>query len=420
MFSAFLVIKQVISAKYIEISSQYIGTAANHLFVQNLLQQDGEAGSISSLSSAQSLLSQLWDNFVYRLPGLALGIVIMAAFILLAPHIAKVLVKPLTRTTTSPLLRSVIQRSVSLVLILLGIYLFLFLAGLTGFAIAVVSGTGVVGLILGFAFRDIAENFISSLLLTIQRPFRIGDIVQINDFTGIIQKVTARATTLVDFDGNHIQIPNATIYKGVIKNLTANPLMRGQFVIGVGYDADIQHAQQMAQEITSAQDNVLIDPEPQILIDELGPSTYNIKVYFWVDVEKTSVLKMASVLMRKITQAFLEANISMPDDARERIFPEGMHIYHTSEKGASSANPSENVANELSESTTEQKNVKSFDSEKNSEGATENRNERSSAKGAGTTRPQESKVNDDVSSEAHEIREQARKSRDPEAGENIL
>ena len=118
MFSAFLVIKQVISAKYIEISSQYIGTAANHLFVQNLLQQDGEAGSISSLSSAQSLLSQLWDNFVYRLPGLALGIVIMAAFILLAPHIAKVLVKPLTRTTTSPLLRSVIQRSVSLVLIL--------------------------------------------------------------------------------------------------------------------------------------------------------------------------------------------------------------------------------------------------------------------------------------------------------------
>ena len=388
-------------------------------FIQTLLQQSDEGGAISSLSSAQSLLSQLWENFVYRLPGLALGLVIMAAFILLAPHIAKVLVKPLTRTTTSPLLRSVIQRSVSLVLILLGIYLFLFLAGLTGFAIAVVSGTGVVGLILGFAFRDIAENFISSLLLTIQRPFRIGDIVQINDFTGIIQKVTARATTLVDFDGNHIQIPNATIYKGVIKNLTANPLMRGQFVIGVGYDADIQHAQQMAQEITSAQDNVLIDPEPQILIDELGPSTYNIKVYFWVDVEKTSVLKMASVLMRKITQAFLEANISMPDDARERIFPEGMHIYHASEKGASSANPSENVANELSESTTEQKNVKSLDSEENS-GATENRNERSSAKEAGNTRPQESKINDDVSSEAHEIREQARNSRDPEAGENIL
>jgi len=416
MFSAQQILQPSILNKRAGLS--FPQTDSEH-FIQTLLQQSDEGGAISSLSSAQSLLSQLWENFVYRLPGLALGLVIMAAFILLAPHIAKVLVKPLTRTTTSPLLRSVIQRSVSLVLILLGIYLFLFLAGLTGFAIAVVSGTGVVGLILGFAFRDIAENFISSLLLTIQRPFRIGDIVQINDFTGIIQKVTARATTLVDFDGNHIQIPNATIYKGVIKNLTANPLMRGQFVIGVGYDADIQQAQQIAQEITSVQDNVLTDPEPQILIDELGPSTYNIKVYFWVDVEKTSVLKMASVLMRKITQAFLEANISMPDDARERIFPEGMHIYQASEKDASNARPSENEANELIEITTGQKNVKSLDSEKNS-GATENRNERSSAKGAGNSRPQESKINDDVSSEAHEIREQARNSRDPEAGENIL
>ena len=273
--------------------------------------QDSEGGGVTSFTNAQSLLSSLWESFVYRLPGLALGAVIMVAFILLAPHVAKVLVKPFTRTTASPLLRSVIQRSVSLILILLGIYLFLFLAGLTGFAIAVVSGTGVVGLILGFAFRDIAENFISSLLLTIQRPFRIGDIVQINEFVGIIQKVTARATTLVDFDGNHIQIPNATIYKGVIKNLTANPLMRGHFVIGVGYDSDIQHAQKIARDVTNAQDNVLHDPEPQILIDELGASTYNVKVYFWVNVEKTSVLKMSSVLMRNITQAFLDADISM-------------------------------------------------------------------------------------------------------------
>ena len=118
--------------------------------------QSAEGGGVTSLSNAQSLLTELWNNFVYRLPGLALGVVVMLVFILLAPYVAKVLVKPLTRTTTSPLLRSVIQRSVSLVLILLGIYLFLFLAGLTGFAIAVVSGTGVVGLILGFAFRDIA------------------------------------------------------------------------------------------------------------------------------------------------------------------------------------------------------------------------------------------------------------------------
>ncbi|MHC6645360.1 mechanosensitive ion channel family protein [Alteromonas sp. HB246098] len=463
-------------------------------FTQTLLQQDDDAGAITSLSSAQSLLSQLWDSFIYRLPGMALGIVIMVAFILLAPHVAKVLVKPLTRTTTSPLLRSVIQRSVSLLLILLGIYLFLFLAGLTGFAIAVVSGTGVVGLILGFAFRDIAENFISSLLLTIQRPFRIGDIVQINDFTGIIQKVTARATTLVDFDGNHIQIPNATIYKGVIKNLTANPLMRGHFVIGVGYDADIQDAQRIAREVTAEQGNVLSDPEPQILIDELGASTYNVKVYFWVDVEKTSVLKMSSVLMRNITQAFLDANISMPDDARERIFPEGMHLSIEksepvgSQRHEDNTEDSQELKPELSSelnpkldpdgkesvstgfsggkesaqevaaehSSDKSDRAKSSESADNLKSKSQNKNKSKNPLGhspagdytvepSGTSahsneqqqtnshkndnhkgnkqtenRQQPTSNEDDVSSEAHEIREQARKSRDPEAGENIL
>ena len=405
--------------------------------------QSDEGGGVTSLSNAQSVLAEFWNNFVYRLPGLALGVVVMLVFILLAPYVAKVLVKPLTRTTTSPLLRSVIQRSVSLVLILLGIYLFLFLAGLTGFAIAVVSGTGVVGLILGFAFRDIAENFISSLLLTIQRPFKIGDIVQVNDFTGIIQKVTARATTLVDFDGNHIQIPNATIYKGVIKNLTANPLMRGQFVVGVGYDADIQHAQQMAREITIGQENVLRDPEPQILIDELGSSTYNLKVYFWVDVEKTSVVKMSSVLMRNITLAFLEAGISMPDDAREIIFPQGLTVKgantariegindeneqteKTASQLTSQSDANNQPSNEIAKPKGSKRDEKSDDKTRgaiamNADADDERKDKQNSKTSAAKNLVKAQQGEDDVTSDAHEIREQARNSRDPEAGENIL
>lgn len=335
-----------------------------------------------SFNEASSLLAELWGSFLYRLPGIAAGLVVMILFILLASPVSNLLMKPFLHTATSPLIRSVIQRSISLLLVVLGIYLFLFLAGLTGFAIAVVSGTGVVGLILGFAFRDIAENFISSLLLTVQRPFRIGDIVQINEFTGIIQKVTARATTLVDFDGNHIQIPNATIYKGVIKNLTANPLMRGNFVVGVGYDADVQHAQKIAQTVLLNQDHVLADPEPQVLIDNLGSSAYNIKIYFWVDVEKTSVLKMSPLLMRKVVSAFDKANISMPDDARERIFPQ--------------------------------------DALKINESATKVNQHAKVAEQHATSEVDDISDTDDVATEAHEIREQARRSRDPEAGQNIL
>lgn len=373
-------------------------------FTQSQTEQDVDsAGStaITSLDSAQSLLSALWEQVTYRLPGIGLGIVLMVVFILCAGPLSRFLIKPLTRTTSSVLLRSVLERSISLFIILLGVYVFLYLAGLTGFAIAVVSGTGVVGLILGFAFRDIAENFISSLLLTIQRPFSIGDIVQINSFTGIIQKVTARATTLVDFDGNHIQIPNATIYKGVIKNLTANPLMRGHFIIGVGYEASIRDAQRIALEIIEQHKKVLIDPEPQVLIDTLGSSSYNVKVYFWINVEVTSVVKISSILMRDMIAAFTAAGISMPDEARERIFPQGVPFIGTP--------PLTSAEGETLEA--DHPNV-SLDSDTLSNETNEKRVDDVIAKA--------SSQDDDVSSEVHEIREQARRSRDPESGDNIL
>ncbi|WOI36137.1 mechanosensitive ion channel family protein [Alteromonas sp. CI.11.F.A3] len=381
---------------------------------------------VENFTEAQSVLLDLWHGFLYRLPGLGVGLLIMTLFIIAAGPLSRLLLKPFSFSSLTPLIKSVAQRSISLIIILLGVYLFLFMAGLTGFAVAVISGTGVVGLILGFAFRDIAENFISSLLLTIQRPFRIGDIVEINEFTGIIQKVTSRATTMVDFDGNHIQIPNATIYKGVIKNLTANPLMRGHFVLGVGYDADIRYAQNLAVEIISSHAKVLEDPEPQVLIDNLGASTYNLKVYFWVNVEDTSVLKMSSLLMRQIVGRFTEEDISMPDDARERVFPNGLAIVsNQTVDNAGNNNGNNNAAEDESSGFTSLN--KPFSQGNNTQLA---ENQKPAVEIAGT--PANNKApasnskanlaheNDDVSSEAEDIREQAKKARDPESGENIL
>lgn len=392
------------------------------------------SSGVENLSEAQSVLLDLWHGFLYRLPGLGVGLLIMALFIIAAGPLSRLLLKPFSFSSLTPLIKSVAQRSISLVIMLLGVYLFLFMAGLTGFAVAVISGTGVVGLILGFAFRDIAENFISSLLLTIQRPFRIGDIVEINEFTGIIQKVTSRATTMVDFDGNHIQIPNATIYKGVIKNLTANPLMRGHFVLGVGYDADIRNAQNLAVEIISSHAKVLKDPEPQVLIDNLGASTYNLKVYFWVNVEDTSVLKMSSLLMRQIVGRFTEENISMPDDARERVFPNGLAIVSnqsvSKEDTADDTSGFTSLNKPISESNnfplaTNNKSAVEIAGESEESRAPASATQSDTAK-ADTARSSANAAlehennNEDVSSEAEDIREQAKKARDPESGENIL
>src|SRR5690606_3279323 len=123
--------------------------------------------------------------------------------------------------------------------LLIGIYLVLRITGLTKIAATVVGGTGLIGLILGFAFRDIVENFLASVLISIQRPFRLGETIQVLNFTGVVQAVTTRGTVLMTLEGNHVQIPNTTIYKEAIVNLSANPNIRMDFMVGIGYDASI-------------------------------------------------------------------------------------------------------------------------------------------------------------------------------------
>lgn len=343
-----------------------------------------------STSELVTSLNSYWQAFVIKLPAIALGLVILMITISLAGRISVALIRPVGYLSSSPLLRSVSQRAISLILILFALYIFLKLSGLSEFAVAIMSGTGVLGLILGFAFRDIAENMIASLLLTVQRPFRIDDVVQINDYTGVVQKVTTRATTLVDFDGNHIQIPNAVIYKGTIKNLTANPKMRGHFSLGIGYDADCHHAQQLALTLIAEHPNVLKDPEPLVLVDELGSATINLKVYFWINVENTSVIKMASVLMRDMVELFTAQGISMPDDAREVIFPQGIPVTMVDEqpKSKQAAEPSNNSREAVDTSDNKVKGKRA--------------------------------AHDDVSSENDDIRRQAEQARAPEQGSNIL
>lgn len=347
-------------------------------------------------------LSALTSSLLAHLPNVGLGLAIFIALFFIAGPLSGLLIKPFNYLSASPLIRSVTRRSISILIILLGLYIFLKMAGLTEFAVAIVSGTGLMGLILGFAFRDIAENFISSLLLTVQRPFRIGDVVSIESYTGVVQKVTARATTLVDFDGNHIQLPNALVYKGIIKNLTANPNMRGQFVIGVGYDNDIGKVRNLAVNILEHHPHVLKDPEPQVLIDNLGSSTINLKVYFWINVEATSVVKMASSLMRLLTEAFTQAGISMPDDAREVVFPEGIRVLQEENTASKPSNQPALTQTEPSPElqSSEQDNVKQ--------------------RKADVGPVSEPLHHEDVTSENDNIRKQAEEARDPEDGSNIL
>ncbi len=330
-------------------------------------------------------LRQLWREFVAATPRLGAGLLFLALFTLVAWRLASWIARPFERRVDSELLRSVVRKSVLLVMWLVGFYVFLRVSGLTQIALTVVGGTGVLGVVLGFAFRDIAENFLASVLISMQKPFRYGDVIQVDDKLGVVQRVTPRGTILMDFDGNYIQIANAHVYKSTIKNFTANPNVRGNFAVGIGYDAALADTQRIVLDTVQAHEAVLADPKPQVLVDDLGSSSVQLTTWFWVDGSTHSLQKVRSAVMRRVLHALQQAGVSMPDDAREIVFPDGVPLVREAS----------GVDGEVPRPSTRRA-------------------------APGTPAPQATEAEADLLPEEHAIAEQARNSRPPEEGKDIL
>ena len=278
------------------------------------------------LSPAVAEMRELARQAIQLLPKLAMAAVVLLLTWLLAKGAKRAARAVLQRRVGSELLRSVLANVVALPVVLIGLYLALRLSGLTQLAATVVGGTGLIGLVIGIAFRDIAENFLASLLISVNRPFKIGDLVEVEGHVGFVQSVTTRGTTLMTFEGNHIQIPNATLYKATVTNRTANPNIRLDFVLGIDYADDPAAAQNRVIELLGENEFVLDDPPPMVLVDELAASTINLRIFFWVNAEEHSVIKVKSKVMKDTLRTLEGEGFGFPDGDREVVFPQGVPV----------------------------------------------------------------------------------------------
>lgn len=298
---------------------------------------DVKSKPIWDTEPAQAQLHQLGRDFMQLLPLLAIGTLIISLSYG-AARFAAMLVRRLTaRHIDSQLLIQVVTSVVAVLVMLIGLYIALKVSGLSRLAVTVLGGTGLIGLALGFAFRDIAENYLASILISLNRPFSVGDLIEVASHQGFVRRVTTRGTLLLTAEGNHIQIPNSLMYKSVIVNYSSSPRIRKSFAIGIGYDDSVADAQEVVHRVLKQHISVLDDPAPLVLVDSLGASTVNLKVLFWLDSQRYDAASVCSALMRQTKSALTEANISLPDEAREVIFPKGVHVTMLDSSPAASA-----------------------------------------------------------------------------------
>jgi small conductance mechanosensitive channel len=135
-------------------------------------------------------------------------------------------------------------------------------------------------------------------------------------------------------DGNQVQVPNSTVFKSTIRNFTSNPNRRDDFIVGIGYDDSIPFAQEIALKVLAEHPAVLNEPEPLVLVENLDPSTVNLRVYFWLDGDRYSWMKVKSSVIRLAKRAFQDSGISLPDEAREVTFPHGVPVHMIESQGA--------------------------------------------------------------------------------------
>ncbi|MCB0034104.1 MAG: mechanosensitive ion channel, partial [Anaerolineales bacterium] len=330
----------------------------------------------------------LWRGAIRAVPLLVFGVVMLLLAWWLTRMAARLLKRFFQKRLRSPLLVNLASYIVSTPIFLVGLYIVLQVSGLTRLALTVLGGTGIVGIALGFAFQDITENFLASVLLSLRHPFKSKDLIEVAGYMGIVQQMNTRSTVLMTIDGNHIQIPNATIFKNTIINYTANPNRRADFTVGIGYEDSILEAQELVAQVLKEHPAVLNEPEPLVLAEELGAATVNLRIYFWYDASLYAPVKIKSSLIRLTKRTLDEAGVSMPDEAREVIFPQGVPLVQIEQTGKRPPRPTK-------ESDVPPKRPEPAE-------------------------PISNLAEGDLKSEEADIENQAAHSRNPEEGENLL
>ncbi|MBP6603025.1 MAG: mechanosensitive ion channel, partial [Verrucomicrobiales bacterium] len=266
----------------------------------------------SQFTPAYEKLKQMGRTIIVKLPLIGAAMLIL----LLARLTSRLLGKRrgwMNRFQFSSLGRDLALRISRLVIYLVALLVVLELLDATAIVGAVIGAAGLAGIALGFAFKNIVENYLAGVILSTRNPFEIGDAVEIDGKAGKVARLTSRDTVLVTLDGNHLRIPNAMVMNSVLLNYSRNPLRRFDFFVGVSTDFDLSEVRRIAVDTLRKNPAVLEDPAPMVVIDSLGDSAVLMQFFAWIDQNHHSFLKAKSESIRLIKEAFDEAGIEMPE-----------------------------------------------------------------------------------------------------------
>ena len=258
----------------------------------------------------QEDLTRLADSVTAALPRVVLGLLIFLIGFLATRLIQRAAVRAIQRTPAG----IVVERLVSRAIVIVGITL----STLTALATmgvdvgAVLAALGLGSLAIGLALKDTIENAITGVLLLIQRPFKVGDIIKVGDVMGVVSDVAIRTTNVKTLDGLHVLIPNRQVYNEVITNWSYYPTRRITATVGVAYDTDLPKACRVLKEAVVSTPGVLADPAPLVSFEAFDDNSIRMVFRFWIEWQSTSPFDVQTTVTQALMDAARREGIHIP------------------------------------------------------------------------------------------------------------
>lgn len=288
--------------------------------VINELEVDGSLDIQSTQMIVQESLTRLWSDFLKRSPLLFAALIIIILTSLAARAVGWVGLKALEHRRIRSSLKDLIYQLSSIAVWIVGLLIATVVAfpGMTPSKALTVLGLGSVAI--GFAFKDIFENFFAGILILWRYPFDRGDFITCGDLTGKVEEITIRNTLIRRLDGELAVVPNATLFKNNVDVLTSQPQRRVRIVCGVAYDEDVAESRDVILQAVQGCESVQGKRTVEVFAQEFADSSVNFEVAWWTGSKPADIRRSRNEVVAAIKRALDDAGIEIPYPYRTLTF----------------------------------------------------------------------------------------------------
>ncbi len=280
-----------------------------------------QASSDSSAGIVWQTLNNIINGLLERLPYLVIALIVFVLFWFFGSIVRSVIRATGAKTRLDVTLAELLGRLASVLFIILGVFVAAVVI-FPGFNPGdLVAGLGITSVAVGFAFKDILQNFFAGILILWRKPFIVGDQIKFREFDGTVEEINVRSTRIKTYDGERAVIPNGDIYTNAVLVRTAFDRRRASIIVGIGYQDSIEEARTAVMNVLESTKGVLDEPAPSVHVVELAGSSVNLKVLFWTKSQKSDVRVASDMVATGIKLALDEAGIDMP-------YPHSVVLFH--------------------------------------------------------------------------------------------